>query len=345
MKNLGFKNYYPLVFSVLLFAICFLLLANITSAQILYKPQIPIPEFEKPVEITGKTLAEYIQALFNWGIPVIATLAVIMIMVAGFKWMISRGNPSEIGKAKDMISNALVALILVLGSHFLLSFINPSLVHLKELDIKKIETIYIDLCRDVPADQQPPKSKETVKEKGTEWAANEWWCPIRYNIKPKPGVKTAGQCWGDWCPQSTVCDVRSHKCVSPGDLCLRAHKALCSDVDKKIGNGTTVCRPALNEKRESIFCYPVDVLNCPNSHPTRVNCNENNNNVCWNVARNQPWAQRARWVYYKGKWHTVMAWCQDKEVRAGKTIDLICCKNAAGQYKRWKGVNSRPWWL
>jgi len=116
---------------------------SLVFAQVLYKPQIPIPEtkFAGPVEVTGTTLAEFIQELYKWAVRIIAVLAVIMIMVAGFQWMTAMGNPSKIAQAKDKITSSLMALILVLGAHFLFSYISPALVHLKNLEILKIEKV------------------------------------------------------------------------------------------------------------------------------------------------------------------------------------------------------------
>ncbi len=132
-----------LVLVLILFSTFCFLFFKITFAQILYKPQIPIPEtkFAGPIKVSGTTLAEFIQALFIWGTRVIGILAVIMIAVAGVKWMMAMGNPTKISQAKDKISSALIGLILVVGAHFLLNFINPALVRLRSLDILKIEKV------------------------------------------------------------------------------------------------------------------------------------------------------------------------------------------------------------
>ncbi len=89
-------------------------------------------------------IGEYLVALFKWGTTALAILAVIMIMVAGFKWMTAMGNPSKIGQAKSKISDALFGLILILGANLLLGFINPSLTIFKPIVIEKVERIELN---------------------------------------------------------------------------------------------------------------------------------------------------------------------------------------------------------
>src|SRR6056297_2393068 len=109
-----------------------------------FSPQVNIPGSDfapgETVEVTGNTFADYIIAIYNWGIRIIIVLAVIMIMIGGFMWMTAAGSSQRIGQAKDRITSAIVGLILALGSYTLLNFVNPELVSFRSLtltDIKK----------------------------------------------------------------------------------------------------------------------------------------------------------------------------------------------------------------
>jgi len=108
-------------------------------SEVKFAPQIGIPgsEFEagKEVAVSGKTFIEYLKAIYVWSVRAIAVIAIIMIMIAGFQWMTAAGNASAIGQAKSRISSSLIGLLLAIGAYSLLNFVNPSLVHLRTLDL------------------------------------------------------------------------------------------------------------------------------------------------------------------------------------------------------------------
>ena len=63
----------------------------------------------------------------NGGIPIVLAIATLMIVWAGAMFMLAyAGNPSMIGKAKSLLQNILIGLIIVYGAWvfvgFLLSF-------------------------------------------------------------------------------------------------------------------------------------------------------------------------------------------------------------------------------
>ena len=94
-------------------------------------------------EVTSGTFAQYVVAIYNWSLRALVVLAIVMIMVGGFRWMTAGGNASVVTSAKDQITSALIGLLIGVGSFALLKFINPELVVLRNLnlgEIKKIET-------------------------------------------------------------------------------------------------------------------------------------------------------------------------------------------------------------
>ena len=105
--------------------------------------QIPIPGFQEgktKVIIGTNTLAEYINAIYQLSIKIISILAVLALMIGGLIWLASAGSEKQVTTAKNIIRNALIALLIVLFSYPLLYFINPSLTRLKDIDITKIKT-------------------------------------------------------------------------------------------------------------------------------------------------------------------------------------------------------------
>lgn len=98
--------------------------------------QIPFPGSDKIEDAAfnqqfSDLIAKYIIRIFQFGIWIAISLAIFMIMLAGFIWLISAGNMGLIGKAKGYITNALYGLIVALLAFIMLQTINPKLVELK----------------------------------------------------------------------------------------------------------------------------------------------------------------------------------------------------------------------
>lgn len=69
-----------------------------------------------------------------------ALLAVVMIMIAGVRWMTAMGNQGQLDSAKTMIINSIIGLVLALGSFFILHSINPALTTNEPIKIAMIRT-------------------------------------------------------------------------------------------------------------------------------------------------------------------------------------------------------------
>lgn len=78
-------------------------------------PNIPQP----PDPNAGLPLAEMMQFIFG----VIGVIAIIMVMVGGFKYITSQGNPQETAKAKNTILYAIIGLVLAASSFTIVSFV------------------------------------------------------------------------------------------------------------------------------------------------------------------------------------------------------------------------------
>ena len=84
-------------------------------------------------------IAEYIAGVYRYAVYVASLLAAVMMMIGGIQWLTAGGNASSIGAAKTRIINALVGLILVLGSYIVLNAINPALVSMRALRVTVVE--------------------------------------------------------------------------------------------------------------------------------------------------------------------------------------------------------------
>ncbi len=107
-----------------------------------YHPQVP-EIFGSEIKVEGTTLSKSIAAVYKYGVSLGIILAVIMIMFGGFTWLTAAGAPDKINNAKGYIGSALIGLVVLLYSYFLLANINPALVEIKDLQIKGIEKVKV----------------------------------------------------------------------------------------------------------------------------------------------------------------------------------------------------------
>lgn len=98
-------------------------LPSLSFAQVVgYTPLIGIPG----ITDNGITFESYINALYALSISIAALLAVIKIIIAGMKWMLSDVVTSK-GEAIEDIKGAVFGLIVVISAVLILTVINPQL--------------------------------------------------------------------------------------------------------------------------------------------------------------------------------------------------------------------------
>lgn len=112
--------------------------------------QIPgFTGFSTPTKsIDGSTvvvsfLGEYINALYGWSLAAGALIAVVMLMLGGLQYVLSRGKSKYIEKAKTRITNAITGLVLLLAAYNIAFLIDPSTVKLKSLTVQYVPYIFI----------------------------------------------------------------------------------------------------------------------------------------------------------------------------------------------------------
>lgn len=98
-------------------------------------------------------IAEYINGIYKYGFGVAGILAAIMLMAGGIIWLISAGDASKIGQAKDIITGSVIGLIILSTSYIILNTINPNLNILKNISLKMVDRITADEVKN-PDDQK-----------------------------------------------------------------------------------------------------------------------------------------------------------------------------------------------
>lgn len=83
------------------------------------------------------SLSNFINALFKFGIAIGAIIAVLRLAYAGYLYMGQSEMWSSKGKAKEVITDVTVGLLILLSIYLILFQINPDIVKLKALDVIK----------------------------------------------------------------------------------------------------------------------------------------------------------------------------------------------------------------
>jgi uncharacterized membrane protein len=119
----------------LIILICFLLLPNISLAIHL---NLHYPVFPGAPDINqdeNQNLNQIVAWFYYFIVAVAGLAAFIMLVIGGFKWLTSAGNPAAISDAKDQITKALLGLLIILASWLILQVINPELTILPPLKL------------------------------------------------------------------------------------------------------------------------------------------------------------------------------------------------------------------
>ncbi|MFC1756798.1 hypothetical protein ACFLZC_01400 [Patescibacteria group bacterium] len=85
---------------------------------------------------TDQSFGAYADKVLKFSIVFSAILAVIMITVGGFEYIMAGGNMSTTEKAKTRITQAVLGLLLVIASYLILETINPDLINLEIKELK-----------------------------------------------------------------------------------------------------------------------------------------------------------------------------------------------------------------
>jgi heme/copper-type cytochrome/quinol oxidase subunit 2 len=75
--------------------------------------------FKSPLRSEITDISSLINILIKFLFPIASLMVFGMIVYAGFTFMNSKGNATEVGKAKDMILNSLIGLVLLVVAFFI----------------------------------------------------------------------------------------------------------------------------------------------------------------------------------------------------------------------------------
>jgi len=98
------------------------------AADLNYTPMEPIPIFGSSCDFYV-----YVVNFYKLGLALVGISAMLMIMIGGYMYATSAGNNAAMEKAKGVITDAIVGLILALMAWLILFIINPDLVNITKI--------------------------------------------------------------------------------------------------------------------------------------------------------------------------------------------------------------------
>ncbi|GEM_PF-4031032 len=198
--------------------------------------------------------ASLVNNFYLYILGIAGTLAVIMIVFGGIKYVVTAGNVSAQGDAKDIIKSAVWGLVLLAGAFLILNTINPNLVELRNPALTQQE---------LPEGAAPPNSSEI----SCEWEnKNENAIQLATSLRAS-GVDLSGtdQCFAGATPQSNLRDMENGElpfvcargCTTDENLCTSGGLNIVSGTEE----GSYSCEGTPVYVTEGILATLLNVKN------------------------------------------------------------------------------------
>lgn len=161
-------------------------------------------------------LSDYLRGVYKLLIGTGALLAVVMMIIAGYQWMIAGGSADQAGAAKKRVWGASMGLALALVSYIVLNAISSRLVDLRLPQIKPVQPFALGLNNFCQSPHEPPDRLNplivlaqnspkpdqflTPADGGPAVSLEQAECNKKYLAGDKQG-----QCMGGLCPDGKNC--------------------------------------------------------------------------------------------------------------------------------------------
>ena len=77
----------------------------------------------------GKTLPEIIGSIVNVVLGFLGIVFLVLLLYAGFMWMTAQGDEKKVDKARAMISQSVIGLVIIVAAYAISTFVLGSLVN------------------------------------------------------------------------------------------------------------------------------------------------------------------------------------------------------------------------
>ncbi len=128
MIFLAKKLHFSFLLTLIFISLTFYFIAADIQAQIsIDNTGLDTTAKEGGLDTNQKSLPTLIGKVIGAGLSFIGILFFILMIYAGFTWMIARGNEQEVTKAKEMLNAAIIGLIIVISAYAITKYIGSTL--------------------------------------------------------------------------------------------------------------------------------------------------------------------------------------------------------------------------
>ncbi|MFA5945633.1 MAG: pilin [Patescibacteria group bacterium] len=105
-----------------------------------YAPGLPV-HLGVPIlgTVTVGSFPEYLALVYNFLLPAMSLIAVVMLMIGGLEYVVSGGSSKRVEKAKTRIKNAVVGLLLLFSAYTIANLLDPHLVKFGQLRVPLVK--------------------------------------------------------------------------------------------------------------------------------------------------------------------------------------------------------------
>ncbi|MFA5318268.1 MAG: pilin [Patescibacteria group bacterium] len=137
-----------------------------------FSPQVSIPgsEFKTGSDVqvsqSTATIAQYIKAIYQYGIGIVGILAAVVLMFGGLLWLTAGGDAGRVSEAKEWIKASLLGLVIALCSYVILLTINPDLVNFRAIEVAGIKPVEFNINKDTKSSSELSVVVQTCENNG-----------------------------------------------------------------------------------------------------------------------------------------------------------------------------------
>jgi len=108
------------------------LLTTVTGSIMYALPAVALAQYgindtNLNVNLGNKPLVETVSQIINVLLGLLGVVAVVIILMGGFKWMTAAGNEEKVGEAKKLLGAGIVGLVIILSAFAIASFVISNL--------------------------------------------------------------------------------------------------------------------------------------------------------------------------------------------------------------------------
>lgn len=107
------------------------------------------PATRESDEVVVPFLAQYINAIYRYGVTIVLIVAIVMVVYGGFRYLVG-ASLGDIQAGKKIIQDALIGMLVVLGAYMILNTVNPATLNLTVLRLPFVDEMRLLMTTTVP---------------------------------------------------------------------------------------------------------------------------------------------------------------------------------------------------